>query len=82
MTSDEGTVYDDAPLCLCCERALAYRLSESGHILVDPDLRVPVCLDCEYHLHQARTFLADTSHRTGIRGCASLGPDSGQGVRP
>ena len=79
MTGDEGTVYDDAPLCLCCESALAKRL-EDGRILVDPDLREPICVDCGYHLYRARVFLAMTADATGIRGCANLGPDSGMGV--
>ena len=79
MITGEGTVSDDAPLCLCCESALALRL-EDGRFLTDPDLRAPVCVDCGYHLYWAGRFLVDTGSVTGIRGCAPLGPDSGTEV--
>ena len=77
MTNDEGTIYDDAPLCLCCETALAQRLQD-GSVLADPDLRVPICVDCGHHLYRARVALGKIH---GVGDCVPSGPDGRTGGR-
>ena len=84
MTSDEGHVFDDAPMCLCCEKAPAFRLLRRGssfrrRFLIDDDLNVPVCNECALMLYRASVALSKTP---GIFGCRPLGPDSGKVVLP
>jgi len=72
MSDDEGRVYDEALLCVCCEEVTTF---------IDPwfdfDLNGAVCRHCGPLLRDVSKLL---NRVRGIRGCAPLGPDSGKGV--